>query len=644
MIADYRRRLWLCLALTLPIMVLAPMVQELIGYHWTFRGDAWVSFALSTIVFVHGGRPFLGGSWEEVRKGKPGMMTLIAVAISTAYAYSTAVVFGLVGMLFFWELVTLIDIMLLGHIIEMRSVMAASNALELLVKLMPDEAHLMHGDHVMEVKLSSLKAGDAILIKPGEKIPADGVVVGGESHVNESMLTGESVPVHKTRDQHVIGGSMNGSGALHVHVEHTGEESYLHKVVALVREAQRAKSTTQHLADRAAGWLTYVALGAGFITLFVWLMKGAGPAFALERMVTVMVISCPHALGLAVPLVVATSTLIASRNGLLIRDRTAFENARRISAIVLDKTGTLTTGDFGVTRVIAVDPAYDPPGLLRLAGALEQRSEHPIASGIMNKLKAERLEPFPVEDFLATAGKGVEGTVEGNRVMVVSPSQAASMKIGLPDQLDPDMRETIVLIIVNERLAGAIALADPIRPTSAEAIDRFRSLGIKAFMATGDNNEVARFVSEKLRLDGYHAQVLPHQKVEVIKQLQVRGEVVAMAGDGVNDAPALAQADVGIAVGSGTDVAAGTADIILVRSDPRDILQLVLFGRATYRKMVQNLWWAAGYNILAIPLAAGVLHSQGIMIGPALGAALMSLSTVIVAVNAGLLERSMTRT
>lgn len=640
MIADYRRRLWLCVALTIPVLVLSPMVQEILGFHLSFRGDAWVSLVLSTVVFIRGGWPFLSGSLAEVRKRVPGMMTLIAVAISVAYLYSTAVVLGLSGMLFFWELVTLIDIMLLGHIIEMRSVMAASNALELLVKLMPDDAHMVHGDHVMDVKLSALKVADVLLIKSSEKIPADGVVVLGESHVNESMLTGESMPIHKAVGDRVIGGSINGNGSLQVRVERTGEESYLHKVVALVREAQQAKSNTQHLADRAARWLTYAALGAGAATFIAWLMNGSDLSFALERMVTVMVISCPHALGLAIPLVVAYSTYLASRNGLLIRDRTAFENARRITSIVLDKTGTLTMGEFGVTRIVPLKEDLDEPRVLGLAAALEQYSEHPIASGIMRELKERGLRAAQVTDFEALTGKGVRGIVEGKQVMVVSPSQAEDQGIMISDPAIRGGLETVVLVIEEGELVGAIALADPIRPTSKAAVDGFHAMGIKTYMATGDNEEVARRISTELELDGYHAQVLPHQKVEVIKRLQQQGEVVAMAGDGVNDAPALAQADVGIAVGSGTDVAASTADIILVRSDPRDILQLVLFGRATYRKMVQNLWWAAGYNVIAIPLAAGVLYAQGIMIGPALGAVLMSLSTVIVALNARLLKRN----
>ncbi|HRH39387.1 MAG TPA: heavy metal translocating P-type ATPase, partial [Flavobacteriales bacterium] len=429
-----------------------------------------------------------------------------------AYLYSTAVVLGLSGMLFFWELVTLIDIMLLGHIIEMRSVMAASNALELLVKLMPDDAHMVHGDHVMDVKLAALKVEDVILIKSSEKIPADGVVEVGESHVNESMLTGESMPIHKAVGDRVIGGSINGTGSLQVRVERTGEESYLHKVVALVREAQQAKSNTQHLADRAARWLTYGALGAGAATFIAWLMSGSDLSFALERMVTVMVISCPHALGLAIPLVVAYSTYLASRNGLLIRDRTAFENARKITSMVLDKTGTLTMGEFGVTRIVPLREGMDEARVLGLAAALEQYSEHPIASGIMRRLKEQGLRAAQVRDFEALTGKGVRGIVEGKQVMVVSPSQAEEQGTTISDPAIRGGLETVVLVIEEGELVGAIALADPIRPTSKAAVEGFHAMGIKTYMATGDNEEVARHISTELGLDGYHAQVLPHLK------------------------------------------------------------------------------------------------------------------------------------
>ncbi|MGB6048132.1 MAG: heavy metal translocating P-type ATPase, partial [Flavobacteriales bacterium] len=489
--------------------------------------------------------------------------------------------------------------------------------------------------------LAELKRGARILVRPGEKIPADGMIEKGESNVNESMLTGESVPVKKGKGQQVIGGAINGNGALEVIVEHTGKDSYLNKVITLVEEAQKTKSKTQHLADRAAKWLTYIALFAGFATLAIWMMLGKEFVFALERMVTVMVISCPHALGLAIPLVVAISTAISAKNGLLIRNRTAFENSRKITAIVFDKTGTLTTGEFGVTRIAPVTGGMDETELLRFAAALEQNSEHPIAGGIMERAKKDGVMIPAAEKFEALTGKGVQAIVEGREVAVVSPGYLKEHNIAIPAESSTGAAETVVHVIVDGKFAGSIALADAIRESSAEAIKQFRKQGIKTYMATGDNAKVGKAVSDALGMDGFHAEVLPHQKVELIKELQSKGEFVAMTGDGVNDAPALAQADVGIAVGSGTDVAAETADIILVKSEPRDILGLILFGKATYRKMIQNLAWATGYNAIAIPLAAGVLYSFDFLLSPAIGAVFMTLSTVVVAINAQLLKRSL---
>ncbi|MCB0551097.1 MAG: heavy metal translocating P-type ATPase, partial [Phaeodactylibacter sp.] len=555
--------------------------------------------------------------------------------------YSSAVVFGLEGKTFFWELATLIVVMLLGHWIEMRSVLGASRALEKLIALLPDEAHLVHGDHVMEVKVSKLNKGDVILIKPGEKIPADGEITDGESNLNESMLTGESTPVAKGKGDKVIGGAINGNGSLKVKVEGTGEDSYLSQVINMVSEAQSRKSKTQKLADRAAFWLTIVALTVGFGTLAIWLLLGKDFAFALERMVTVMVISCPHALGLAIPLVSAISTALSAQNGLLIRNRTAFENARKITTLVFDKTGTLTTGEFGVSRFTSVREGMEDKELLRLAAALEANSEHPIAEGIMGKVKELGLQTPPADHFNAITGKGVEATVEGKQVKVVSPRYLNDKGINIPDAAENDGGETIVFVLLDDKLAGFIALADQIRPESAESIQTLQENGIKTMMLTGDNQAVAAKVSRQLGLDDFFAEVLPDQKLEKIKALQESGEFVAMTGDGVNDAPALAQANVGIAVGSGTDVAAETADIILVNSNPKDISKLILFGKATYRKMVQNLIWATAYNVIAIPLAAGLLYNWAIMISPAVGAALMSLSTVIVAVNAQLLKKAL---
>ena len=638
MIEDFKKRFWISLALTLPVLVISPMVQEILGFSFTFPGDQYVLFVLSTIIFFYGGWPFLKGLFDELKDKSPGMMTLIGVAIAVAYFYSTAVVFGLEGMSFFWELATLIVIMLLGHWVEMKSVLGASRALELLVEMMPSEAHLVEGDGIRDVKLEKVHKGNILLIKPGEKVPADGIIMEGEGHLNESMLTGESKPVKKTIDDTVIGGSINGNSSLKIKVQGTGEESYLSKVINMVRDAQDKKSKTQRLADRAAFWLTIVALTAGFGTLFTWLALGREFSFALERMVTVMVISCPHALGLAIPLVVAISTAISAKNGLLIRNRTAFESSRKITTLVFDKTGTLTKGEFGVTRIKSLSD-FSEEDILKFAVALEQKSEHPIAMGIVNKAKRKNVKIIQAEDFNAITGKGVEATVEGRSVKVVSPGFLKDKQISIPEEAYSNDIETVVFVLIEERLVGFIALADEIRSESKEAIKTLQENGIKTIMLTGDNEKVAKSVSQELGMDGYFAEVLPDQKLDKIKELQDKGEFVAMTGDGVNDAPALAQADVGIAVGSGTDIAAETADIILVNSDPKDIASLILFGKATYKKMIQNLAWATGYNIVAVPLAAGVLYSWGIMISPAVGAVFMSLSTVIVAINAQLLKK-----
>ncbi len=639
MIEDFKKRFWIALILTIPILVFSPMIQRFLGYEWLLPGNAYILFGLSTFVYFYGGWPFLKGLKGELKEGAPGMMILISMAISVAYFYSSATVFGLEGEDFFWELATLIDIMLLGHWLEMKSVLGASKALQLLVSMMPSEAHRVKGDSVEDVKLEDLQKDDIILIKPGEKVPADGIIVEGESYLNESMLTGESKPVKKGLENKVIGGSLNGNGSLKVKVEHTGKDSYLNKVITLVQEAQKSKSKMQNLSDRAAKWLTYIALAIGFGTLAIWLFLGFPFVYALERMVTVMVIACPHALGLAIPLVVAISTAVSAQNGLLIRNRTAFEESRKISVLLFDKTGTLTKGDFGVTRIESVDKNYDSNEVLRLASALEQSSEHPIAVGIIKKVKEDNVTIPKLENFNAITGKGVEANVDGKKVKVVSPGYLRDEKISIPEDAYSDAAETVVFVLIDGKLAGYIALADEIRPESAEAIKVFKKNNIKVLMATGDNEKTAKAVSDKLGLDGYYSEVLPHQKVEIVKELQAKGEFVAMTGDGVNDAPALAQANVGIAVGSGTDVAAETADIILVNSNPHDIASLILFGKATYNKMIQNLIWATGYNVIAIPLAAGVLYSSGFVLGPAVGAVFMSLSTIIVAINAQLLKK-----
>ena len=638
MIAEFRKRFWVVLALTAPVMILSPMIQHWLNLSIRFTGDLYVLAGLSSVIFFYGGWPFLTGWWDEMKTRNPGMMTLIGFAITVAYVYSVATVFGLKGMDFFWELATLILIMLLGHWIEMRSVAGASKELELLVQLMPDEAHLIHGDHIMNVKTENLKEHDVILIKPGEKIAADGKIVEGESYLNESLLTGESKPAEKKKGDKVIAGAINGNGALRVEVSHGAKDSYLSQVIRLVEDAQKNRSKTQLLADKAARWLTIIAIAAGIATFLAWYLSGRGLAFSIERMVTVIVICCPHALGLAVPLVVAKSTALSAKNGLLIRNRTAFENARRITTLVFDKTGTLTLGKFEVSGVVASDKGMNENELLRLTAALEQNSEHPIAMGILEKAKASGLSLPKADSFKALTGQGVEATVEGRHVRVVSPGYLKAHGKALPSDVDEVAGETRVFVLVDDQPAGYISLSDRIRPESPEAIRTLHAAGIKCVLLTGDNSLVAEKVSKDLGMDGYFAEVLPHEKQDKIKELQKKGEFVAMTGDGINDAPALAQADVGIAVGSGSDIAAETAGIVLVNSNPSDIVKLILFGKATYRKMIQNLAWATGYNVVALPLAAGVLYKAGILLSPAAGAVLMSASTIVVAINAGLLK------
>jgi Cu2+-exporting ATPase len=643
MVADFKRRFWVSLAATVPVLALAPIIQRLLGVEeaWSFPGDRFVQCAFASLVFFYGGWPFLTGLVDELSKKLPGMMTLIALAITVAYGYSTAVVFGLPGKTFFWELATLIDIMLLGHWIEMRSVMGASAALEKLVRLMPSEGHrLAAAGGIEDVPVGELARGDRVVVKPGEKIPTDGVIVDGRTTVNEAMLTGESRPVEKSEGDEVIGGAINGESAITVEVQKTGGETYLAQVIELVRRAQESKSRTQDLANRAALWLTFSALTVGTVTLIVWLSLGRDFAFSLERTVTVMVIACPHALGLAVPLVVAVSTAISAGNGLLIRDRSAFERARNIDAIVFDKTGTLTEGRFGVSDVIPLGVG-DEEEILRLAAALESHSEHPIAEGIVRSADERGLRYPQPEDFMAIPGKGAKAVVEGRSVKVVSPGYLKAEGLSLDDARVRDVAgqgKTVVYVLVDDEIEGAIALADIIRAESREALLRLKEMGIQVMMLTGDAEAVARWVSRELDLDDYFAEVLPDEKAAKIREVQGRGLVTAMTGDGVNDAPALTQADVGIAVGAGTDVAIESADIVLVRSDPRDVTAIVALARATYGKMVQNLWWAAGYNIVAIPLAAGVFAWAGLLLTPAMGAVLMSLSTVICAANARLLR------
>lgn len=633
-------RFIICTIVSIPVLALSEMIQQWLGFEFPFPGSNYVLAVLSTFIFIYGGYPFLKGLYDEVKDKAIGMMTLIGVAITVAWAYSVAVTFGLQGMDFYWEMATLIDIMLIGHYFEMKSVMGASRSLELLVKMMPSSAHLIRNGSVEEITIDQLKKEDLIMVKPGEKIPVDGIVTDGESYVDESMLTGESEPVKKEKESKVIGGAINRNGSLTIKVVSIGKDSYLNKIVKLVEDAQKIKSKTQNFADRAAKVLTFVALGGGVITLVVWLLLGFPFVFALERMVTVMVISCPHALGLAVPLVVAISTSIAAQKGLLIRNRTAFENARLITTIIFDKTGTLTKGSHELQEMIVLAKQYEANELLRLAAGIEQHSEHYIAAGLLRKVKELNITIPASEKFNYLPGQGLEGKVESKSIKVVGPNYLKEQNISVAETKD-DFTGTVVYIIIDEEVAGYFMFSDQIRKESFEAVKVLKEAGIKNLLLTGDNEKVAKKVSDALKMDGFLANVLPHDKLKIVKELQQKGEFVAMTGDGVNDAPALAQADVGIAVGSGTDVAAETADIILVNSNPKDIANLILFGRATYKKMIQNLWWAAGYNILAIPLAAGVLYQWGIMLSPAIGAVLMSLSTIVVALNAQLLKKEM---
>lgn len=636
-IEDFKKRFIICLILSIPVLLLSEMIQQWLGFELNFPGDKYALALLSTFIFFYGGYPFLKGLYDEVMDKAIGMMTLIGVAITVSWSYSVAITFGLEGMDFYWEMATLIDIMLIGHYFEMKSVMGASRSLELLVKMMPSTAHRMDNGTVEEVNIEQLKKDDLIRVKPGEKIPVDGIVTEGEGYIDESMLTGESKPVKKTTESKVIGGAINGNGSLTIKVVSIGKDSYLSKVVKLVEDAQKVKSKTQNFADRAAKILTFVALAGGAITLAVWLLLGFPFVFALERMVTVMVISCPHALGLAVPLVVAISTSIAAKKGLLIRNRTAFENARLITTILFDKTGTLTKGSHELQETIVLADQYDAEELLRLASGVEQHSEHYIAAGILRKAKELKINVPDSQNFKSIPGQGLEGMVENKSIKIVGPNYLKAQNIPIKDTGD-DFTGTLVYILVDDSVSGYFMFSDQIREESFQAIKVLKDAGIKNLLLTGDNEKVAKKVSEELKMDGFLANVLPHEKLEKVKELQQKGEFVAMTGDGINDAPALAQANVGIAVGSGTDVAAETADIILVNSNPNDIADLILFGRATYNKMIQNLWWAAGYNILAIPLAAGVLYNWDMLLSPAIGAVLMSLSTIVVAINAKLLK------
>jgi Cu2+-exporting ATPase len=642
----FRRRFWICLALSIPVLLYSPMIQEWLGFAPpAFPGTTWIAPLFSVIVFFYGGVPFLRMAVPELKNRRPGMMTLISLAISVAFVYSLAALLLQEGETFFWELVTLIDVMLLGHWIEMRSVRQASGALDALAQLMPDTAERLLPDGATEeVAVDRLRPGDLVLVRPGASIPADGEVVDGESDVNEAMITGESKPVPKGVGDRVIAGALNGDGSLRVQVTAIGEETALAGIVRLVRQAQMSKSRTQVLADRAAGWLFYVALAVAVLTAIAWTVAIGMNAEVVARVATVLVIACPHALGLAIPLVVAITTAIGANNGILVRDRLALEQAREIDTMIFDKTGTLTRGEFGVVG-IAVADGWSEDEALGLAAAIEGDSEHTIARGIRRAAEERDIALPVISGFEAIKGRGVRAMVDGQIAYIGGPRLLEMLHPAIPEALaafeaDSDARgHTSVYLVHDTRAVALIALADLVRPESRAAIRRLHQMGVEVAMLTGDAEAVARSVAQELGIDRYFAEVLPEHKDQQIAELQRQGRRVAMVGDGVNDAPALTRADVGIAIGSGTDVAVESADIILVKNDPLDAVKVIELSRASYRKMVQNLLWATGYNIVALPLAAGVLAPWGILLSPAMGAVFMSLSTVIVAINAQLLRR-----
>jgi len=641
----FRRKFWVSLLLSIPVLIFSSSIQGWLGYSITpFSGSQWITPVFAVIVFLYGGIPFLKMAVPELKNRQPGMMTLISLAISVAFVYSLAALFLPDSMTFFWELVTLIDIMLLGHWIEMRSVRQASGALQELAKLMPDTAERIRADGSTDtVPVRQLRNEDQVLIRPGTSIPADGEVVQGDSDVNEAMITGESMPVKKGIGAKVIAGTINGDGSLHVKVTATGDMTALAGIMRLVEQAQQSKSNTQILADKAAGWLFYIALGVAAITAIAWTIAVGFNVDVIARVATVLVIACPHALGLAVPLVVAITTSMGARNGILVRDRLALEKSRLINIVVFDKTGTLTEGEFGVVGM-QTDLSWKEDEALALAAAIEGDSEHTIARGMRKSAKERQLAlPF-VTDFEAIKGRGAHAHFNGGDVYLGGPRLLELLKINLPDELDRFARQadqkgqSVVHLIKENHAIASFALADVIRKESRQAIDKLHQMGVEVAMLTGDSTAVAKAVSDELGIDTFFAEVLPEHKDMKVAELQSQGKRVAMVGDGVNDAPALVRADVGIAIGSGTDVAIESAGIILVKSNPMDVVKIFDLSRASYRKMVENLVWAAGYNIFALPLAAGVLAPVGIVLSPAVGTLLMSISTIIVAINAQLLR------
>jgi Cu2+-exporting ATPase len=649
-IGMFRARFWVCLALTVPMLVLGHMLPGWLGYQpLHVPGGQWISAFLGVIVYGYGGWVFVKGAIGELRARLPGMMTLIALAITVAFLFSVAVTLGFPGMPLWEELATLVTIMLLGHWVEMRSISQAQGALKELTKLLPAKAARVtgegSGERIEEISLSELREGDVVLVRPGDRIPADGVVQSGKSAVNESMITGESAPLDKDPGDKVIAGTVNASGSLRVQVTATGTRTALAGIMRLVEQAQTSRSRAQALADRAAFVLTIVALVSGGVTLVVWLLLQAEPAYAVERMVSVLVIACPHALGLAIPLVIAISTTMGARNGLLVRDRRGLEEARLVDTVVFDKTGTLTKGEFGVVEIATAGDLLEVDAL-RLAAATERDSEHSIAQGIVRSAAARNIQVPQVTGFEAIPGKGVKAVLDGRALYMGGPALLQSKTLAVPANLAKVAEEAgqrgqaAIYLTDDSRVLATIVVADVIRPESREAIDRLHKAGVEVVMMTGDARPVAEAVAAELGIDQVYAEVLPEQKAGKIQELKAGGKRVAMVGDGVNDAPALLTADVGIAIGAGTDVAVEAGDVVLVRNDPRDVPRIIHLSKASYRKMVQNLAWATGYNVLAIPLAAGVLASRGVVLSPAVAAVLMSASTVIVALNAQLLRRT----
>ena len=643
----FRQRFWISLILSIPVLLFSPSIQSWLNFSMPeFPGSRWITPVFAVIVFIIGGLPFLQMAVPEIKNRKPGMMTLISLAIGVAFVYSLGALFLPTGETFFWELVSLIVIMLLGHWLEMRSVRQASGALNELAKLMPDTAEIIRSDgSVEEISTSTLRQGDLILVRPGASVPADGEVVEGESDLNEAMITGESLPVKKQSGDAVIAGTINGDGSLRVRVTATGDETALAGIMRLVDQAQQSKSNTQILADKAAGWLFYIALGVAALTAVAWTIGVGFNVEVIARVATVLVIACPHALGLAVPLVVAITTAMGAQNGILVRDRLALEQARLIDIVIFDKTGTLTKGEFGVVGISAIEGWTDERAL-GLAAAIEGDSEHTIARGIRSSAKERGLETPAVTGFEAIQGRGVRAQSDGHTLHIGGPRLLEMLALSLPVGLQTlanqaaQRGQSVVYLIQDQQAVAAFALADVIRPESKRAIDKLHEMGVEVAMLTGDSQAVAQAVAKELGIDQVFAEVLPEHKDQKVAELQAQGKKVAMVGDGVNDAPALTRADVGIAIGGGTDVAIESAGIILVQSNPLDVVKIFTLSRASYRKMIQNLWWATGYNIIALPLAAGVLAPLGILLSPAVGAVFMSLSTVIVAINAQFMRRT----